>query len=416
MAACGGDDDSEPVEVEGGGVTGPAIDGRVNVFVIDDDSDAPIAGAHVEVGAVAGETDEAGLFVATGDLEGPVAITATAAGHVPTTWVGVSATSVTIPLALPLPPADVPEGSVEGTITGWTALAPPDGKGNIALATYTANDDDNDPANDLEQPAGSPPPNACVNLGAPDPTCDFTLRTRTGQMMIYALLGTIDAQQNIEIDGFAYQDEVAVGDGEAVDGLALDMVDAADLIAPAVGLPSAPSGTAEVAAAMRVDLGADGRMSLPVAGKLVAPVPSSSVFPEATYDLIGVASAAEGTAASLQIERRVDPATASLGVFLPLPTGLSTDGSSYAFEQPAGANVALLRVSGPDGRLEWAVAVLDGTTEVVRPESVSLPSETLSFEAQAIEVPGFDPTNFSADRIADAVTRLSEDSVDFTYQ
>ncbi len=99
VAACGGGGhDVDPAIIVGGGVTDPGIDGEVNVFVIDEDTDAPLAGATVRVGAVEGTTDAAGLFVATGELVGKQTIVARATGYAASVWVGVDGANVTIPM------------------------------------------------------------------------------------------------------------------------------------------------------------------------------------------------------------------------------------------------------------------------------------------------------------------------------
>ena len=54
VAACGGGGESDrPRLIAGGGVSSGSIDGKLNVYVIDDLSFAPRAGAQVRVGASA---------------------------------------------------------------------------------------------------------------------------------------------------------------------------------------------------------------------------------------------------------------------------------------------------------------------------------------------------------------------------
>ena len=211
-AGCGGDGAVNPTLIGGGGVADPGVSGAVNVYIIDDDTDQPLAGAAVAVGELAGTTDEGGLFVAAdGALSGPQTITATAEGYTPSTWVGVNDANVTIPLSVLEAPTSVPEARLQGTIDGFDDLTVPQGKANVALVTYSANRDDGDPANNLMQPSGNPRPNSCVNTGGAGATpCSWTLRTRTGQQTVYAFLGTIDAQQNLVFTGFAYASGISV--------------------------------------------------------------------------------------------------------------------------------------------------------------------------------------------------------------
>src|SRR3954462_9772107 len=79
--ACGGDDGAAaPAIIPGGGVHDPGIDGVVNVFVIDSDTDQPIANATIRVGATEGTTDTTGLLVVK-DVTGPQTILTRATGY-----------------------------------------------------------------------------------------------------------------------------------------------------------------------------------------------------------------------------------------------------------------------------------------------------------------------------------------------
>lgn len=415
--ACGGDNDPDPELIPGGGITDPDIDGEVNVFVIDEDSDEPIEGAAVHLGELEGETDADGLFIAT-DVSGAQTITVIAGGYTPTTWVGVDGANVTIPIGPMDASSEVAQGVVRGTIDGWEDLAVPAQRANIAVVGYSANSEDNDPANQIPQP-GDPAPNVCVNAGAGGP-CNYTVRTRTGTMMIFALLGDIDAQMNVRINGFAYRGGVDVTDNDTVDGIRLDMVDDADLIDPDVSLPSAPAGTDSVAALLRIELGADGRLGLPVAGDTVVPVPDPSLFPGSRYDLVGVAVSDDPPgerASSFSLERDIESvASASVGVMLEPPIGIETDGARFAFDPVEEATVHIFGVAdtaGGTGR--WAVAIFDGSSEIELPPEVSLPDGELRFAVQAIEIPELDVQDFALDDLDELVTRVAADSVTFTH-
>src|SRR5262249_18593199 len=65
-----------PRIIEGGGIGDGPIDGVANVYVIDDTTREPVAGATVQVGTVTGSTDDTGLFVAEG-VEGPQTVVVT---------------------------------------------------------------------------------------------------------------------------------------------------------------------------------------------------------------------------------------------------------------------------------------------------------------------------------------------------
>src|SRR5262245_42368785 len=89
ITACGNDSKPEvdgpsgnlppPRVIPGGGIGDGAIDGVVNLYVIDDVSRMPVSGAGVRVGSIDGTTDSTGLFVAH-DVHGPQTITAKANG------------------------------------------------------------------------------------------------------------------------------------------------------------------------------------------------------------------------------------------------------------------------------------------------------------------------------------------------
>ena len=110
-AACGGDDGNNaiPAVIPGGGVHDPGIDGLVNVYAIDSDTDAPIAGATVRVGTIEGTTDATGLFVAKGDLTGPQTIAVKATGYATGVYIGADGANVTA--ALDRTPASTTAGS-----------------------------------------------------------------------------------------------------------------------------------------------------------------------------------------------------------------------------------------------------------------------------------------------------------------
>src|SRR5438128_676563 len=98
LAACGGDSDVDPELIPSGGIHDPGIDGKVHVYVIDEDTDEPLVGATVRVGTIEGTTDATGLFTASGDLSGKQTIVAKATNYAPGVWVGVDGVNVTMPM------------------------------------------------------------------------------------------------------------------------------------------------------------------------------------------------------------------------------------------------------------------------------------------------------------------------------
>src|ERR1043165_5454588 len=64
-----------PRVIPGGGIGDGAIDGVVNLYVMDDATRTPLANATVRVGTLDGTTDATGLFVAEG-VVGPQTVLA----------------------------------------------------------------------------------------------------------------------------------------------------------------------------------------------------------------------------------------------------------------------------------------------------------------------------------------------------
>jgi len=209
---------------------------------------------------------------------------------------------------------------------------------------------------------------------------------------------------------------VSVADGEHTEDVNLTIADEADLVWPDISLPSAPAGTEEVAAAVRLDLGDDGRLMLPVAGALEVPVPDRGLLDADSYELIGFAAhQPDDDTSSVRIDRGLESVEeASVGSFLALPTGISTDGTTFSYDPVGTATLHLASIDeGSDQTDAWGIAILDDSTEVTLPAAVSLPDGELRFGVQAIEIPDFDPQDFSIDAIEDVVTRAAGDNVTF---
>src|SRR5687767_12706648 len=141
FAACGDDDSTAPDAhtgnhpppriIPGGGIGDGAIDGVVNLYVIDDDTNAPISGATVRVGSLDGTTDATGLFVAN-DVVGPQLIVAKASGHRSEVWLGANGANVTIALQAAIEPTPT-SATLTGTITGIENITVPQGHVKAAI-------------------------------------------------------------------------------------------------------------------------------------------------------------------------------------------------------------------------------------------------------------------------------------------
>lgn len=411
LAACGGGgNDVTPTLIEGGGIADPGIDGEVNVFVIDERTDEPIEGAAVHVGDQEVETDADGLAVFA-DVSGPQDVTVVAGGYVTSTWIGVDGANVTMPIAEQDPPTDVPQGTVEGTIAGWDTMAPPAQRALVALVGYSQNHEDGDPANEI---ATTGETNLCVKLA--DEACNYQVATRTGQMAIFAYIGDVDAQQNLDLTGFAYATGVVVDDGETVTDVELTVADAGDLVNVDLNPPAAPAGTSRTQLLIEMDLGDDGRLLLPQTDELRVPVPDASLFAGSSYGVLVIADTedvdqGEGSAAIVR-------GLSSLGSvdfpeLLPLPGAVSSNGETFGFEPVDGATFHVFSIAEADGTEHWNVAILDDTREVELHEHVALPAGELTFTVEAIEIPGLDVRDFELEAAVDTLARVSTADVTF---
>src|SRR5829696_8388047 len=94
LAACS--NDAEPRLIAGGGIGDGAIDGRLNVHVIDG-AGAPVVNATVRVDDTDKTTNEKGLVIFE-DVDGPQTIAVKADTYRSAVWVGANGANVTIQL------------------------------------------------------------------------------------------------------------------------------------------------------------------------------------------------------------------------------------------------------------------------------------------------------------------------------
>ena len=437
LCACGGDDGVDPAIITGGGIHDPGIDGTVNVFVVDEDTDAPIAGAKVRVGKMDGTTDSTGLFTAKSDsLSGKQTIAAVASGHVPTLWVGVDGANVTIPLTRTGQATGAPpQALLSGTVTGWASLpAPATGHLLAALVEASAARDLGDDQGTIEQPppVNNLPANACVRgPGAQVPPCEWRVNARAGTIALMATLvdidtrGTADSSDDTRTTiGFALEQPLTVVDGVAQTGLALDQVAGTPTTAN-VGFGSPPAGLPQVLGIVGLDLGDAGvvrsflQAATPTASTVV--VPSLSGVPGASYELLGVAQEMtmdEATRGSSLVLRRGLTSAAGLtaGDWLPPPAGLAFDRTTLSVAPVAGADVSIVEIDTSSGSgsstRAMSVAIFDGTTTIALPVDLApLPSGSLTVRASGFDADGFRPNDFEVETLLDAVTRLAGEGI-----
>ena len=192
ICACGNDEDAtldgptgnrpDPRVIAGGGIGDGPIDGVVNLYVIDDATRAPIAGATVRVGTLDGTTDATGLFVAEG-VVGPQTIAVKAGAYRSEVWVGANGANLTMNLekADRGDPAERRAARADHRVRrDHRRGRPREGRGD---RRYSQTDDLGDPANELAEH------DELVLRAARRPrACTFTLAARTGKVALIAAI------------------------------------------------------------------------------------------------------------------------------------------------------------------------------------------------------------------------------------
>jgi hypothetical protein len=453
LAACDGHDPAPPSPrlVPGGGIGDGPINGLMNVYVTDEESDAPVAGAAVRVGTSAapspclGTTDSTGLVVfdrrSCPSLQGPQTVTASASGHAPATWIGVGGANITMTLRRTGTPA-LETAEISGTIEGWDSLPAPAANHNtLGIVGYSHTRTLGDRANEIAQGMRTVlvagiipvpvPANVCVRTREVS-DCAWRLTTRVGRQAHYAVIvdqdtkGTAsDADDTYSVTGWAIKTGLTFAAGEMVGGEALARIPDSGMITMAVAFGSAPSGLDDVVALPIVDLGAEGRLI--VAAPRLDTTSTSARVPaltgalgSATYDVIGRAQDAANVdqPSTLTWLHGVNPGgTVMLGSWLPPPAAITAAAGRYSFEAVAGATLhgAELKAASADETL-WSVSIFDGSTTFTLPGLVPdpLPAGMVRLVTNAIEIPGINLRDVAFDQAREKLTRLSSDALTFT--
>jgi hypothetical protein len=414
-AACGGGNDVDPRVIPGGGIGNGAIDGEVNVAVIDDD-DEPIAGATVRVGETEKTTDADG-FATFSDVSGPQTIAVLADDFRPVAWVGADGANVTIPLAA-LDVDAIPQATLSGSIPGWDTVQPlAVGHAKAAFVIYSQSDVLGDDANNLKTPNNG---NICGVVGD---VCNWQLTARAGDSVtvVAAIVdvdpqGPGDADDVITIMGWAKHDGITVEDGVNQQGLELDQVEVGDLEDVSVDFGAPPAGLIENAAIVGIELSDDEVIQLPLflAGESDAvPVPKPSVFGASTYRLTAVAQTSSGDqgAQSILLQRGEAGPTLVAGDWLVPPTGVSADRDGASFERVDGAAIHQVQYRNDLNEIVLEVTVLDDSTDVAIPSLLELPSGALTARISGIGA-DLDVTDFSLDEDRDKLFGIAAEPTD----
>jgi len=404
FGAVGCSNDVSPRLIAGGGVGDGEIDGEVNVYVIDESTDAPIAGATVSIGDKEKTTDAKGLAVFS-DVEGKQTIAAKYMGYRSSVWVGVNGANVTMNLK---PHEGMPESAtLSGTIAGWSAITLGAGHIKAAVTFYSQTDNLGDKANNFDTPN-----NANICFGAAE--CNWTIVTRTGSVTLVALIVDRDTKNTIaegddtySIVGYAYQQGIVVVGGVNQSGIVLDQIEAGNLETVTVDQGTPPAGLPELFALPGIEIGDDEVVQmlalaffLPDATEFL--VPKRTVFgADGTYRLTAVAQTASGDMGAQSIILRQGLTTPDLatGTWLVPPVNVDITRTTASWDTVTGAKVHSVNwkdaVTG-DELLEIS-AFEAKTTEVEVPNAVALPpSGMLSARVNAIGA-DFDVNDFSLD-------------------
>jgi hypothetical protein len=456
---CGSVSDKHPspMPVLGGAIGGGGIDGYLNVYVIDADTNAVIPSAAVQVSASATAapcsrtTDSTGLAVfdptSCAGLRGKVTVTASASSYAPTTWIGANGANMTINIQQTVRPAP-DTANVSGTIAGWETLpAPAANHTTIALVGASQTSNLGDLANSIQQPtrtvqiAGTGltttiPANACVRNALAD-DCNWQLIARTGAQAHFAIIvdsddnGTPDDMSDDVVTpvGWALLTGLDLSVGQSVTGEALPLVGAGDLQTFTAAFPALPAGMSTFNAYPAIELpGGQGR--IPVVVPTLGPTVTMTSVPRlggastiglvgGSYDLLAQAQATKTAAqpATLAWMHGVNAAaTVTLGSWLPAPTAIMASAGTYSFVPVSGATLHGAEFKDPSsGARTWSVTILDGSTTFtlpgLSPDPLTTSTGMDTLTVSALLIPGIDLSDVRFDDAEQKLTDLSSDQI-----
>ena len=411
LVACGGGNDVDPRVIPGGGLGDGAIDGEVNIYVVDHD-DAPIADATVQVGSTEAVTDDDGLVVFT-DVSGPQTVVVKAQGYRSVVWDRANAANMTIGLE-PLRPLAPDQAALSGTITGWSGISTTNVKFGIVF--YSHSDELGDDANSIE----TVDTNACFGV-----TCSFTLNTRTGTVSLVAAIldvdtkGTPDGSDDARtIVAWAKKTGIVVEKGVNQSGLALDLVEAGNLNAVTIDYGTPPAGLPKHDAYIGITLDDDEVVQMPtflenVKSDVLVPKPSAFAA-DASYRLTAIAQTTTGEegAQSVLLRRDLSGTTFDAGEWLVPPIGVTATRTSATFEPIENAKIHSINWKNAAGDELLEITLFDRTvTTIDVPSLVALPVSgalTVAVGGLGAEI---DLQDFSIDRDRDKIWGFTAEPV-----
>ncbi|GEM_PF-1444413 len=427
--ASGGGHDVDPMRIPGGGVASPPIDGELNVFVVMEQTDTPMAGVTVCLGDMEGVTDGEGLVVFhDAALQGPQTVTASLPGYAVATWVGVAGANLTMTLST----SNVapPTAHASGTLSLPAPAALSVDEYYVGLVFYSHTPLLGAPENVIEQPTAmdGTPLNVCVRsaLSPPDYMCNWQLTSRVGRQAHYAVIakGNIAGTPNdttddtYELVGYGIKTGLDLQDGDDISNETFDMLDMSAAVDVTVSFAEAPMGVPERLALPYLDLGEDGHLVIPVPS--LKPTTSTTKVPalqgpfaSGSYHVVSFAnvSATQPVPYSVTLVRNIDLALpVTLPEWLPPPSGLARNGNGFTFIETTGTSLRVAIFLNTQKQRLWIVTLLDGSMTFSLPERVNdvLGSGDVEYHVLAVEILNFDPLDFSLLGFQSKMTRLAE--------
>lgn len=258
---AGSGNNAAPRRIPGGGTADGAIDGRLNVYVVDGHTDKPLVGAFVMVADGAthqGSTDKDGLLsFKSPQLKGPLSLTAALKGYTTTTVVGLNAANLTLNLYSRTVAPKVKTATCKGTISGWSALPKPKKNHlNMGMVHFLLDRRLNRPRNALEQPSGD------KNIYAPGPPLNLNawqVKVPAGAFGLFALVLDLDhkgtskeSDDTYQITHVGVKTGLSVQEGQTLSGVTIPVSPANYTLN--ITLPNKPAGTKTLGTSVFLEL------------------------------------------------------------------------------------------------------------------------------------------------------------------
>ena len=417
LGGCGDDGDSKvpPRIIEGGGISDGPIDGVANIYVINDATREPIAGAKVLIGTLEGETDATGLFIAE-DVKGPQTVAVKAATFRSEMWVGANGANMTFNMEVGTKPV-APRATLMGSID-TSSIVVPQGHLRFGIVFYSQTDDLGDTSNEITTPNDK---NICSGGGMNNPQpCAFTIDVRAGRVALLAAIYDRDLKgtpTNFDDDTmtlirWAYRGGISVTAGVAQNGQDLTLVDVGNMGNITVDFGSPPSGLQTVGGLIGVNLGTDGVFQIglfrtPTDATLLTP--KIAAFPGATgYRLTAIANNGvdPATTQSIVIRRVLTGPTLAAGTWLTPPVSPTITRTGAKWTPITGATVHSVEYKQGTASI-LNVTAFDSSTEMTIPELIALPAGTLTGTVSGIGADGLDVMDFALDEDEDKLNAVS---------